>query len=166
LVYRYAGRLDDAIGELRTALELAPDIPEAHGWVGQILLQRDEATAALAEILQEPDDFARLSALPMAYWALGRRKESDAALDELINRYGTLTPSAVATVLAFRGEADRAFEWLEKAARQRDTGLGSIPVYPMLANIHPDPRWLPFLRKVGMAPEQLAAIKFDVKVPQ
>ncbi len=166
LVYRYAGRLDDAIGELRTALELAPDIPEAHGWVGQILLQRGEATAALAEILQEPDDFARLSALPMAYWALGRRKESDAALDELINRYGTLTPSAVATVLAFRGEADRAFEWLEKAARQRDTGLGSIPVYPMLANIHPDPRWLPFLRKVGMAPEQLAAIKFDVKVPQ
>jgi hypothetical protein len=32
--------------------------------------------------------------------------------------------------------------------------------------IHADPRWLPFLRKIGKAPEQLAAIKFDVKVPQ
>jgi hypothetical protein len=37
--------------------------------------------------------------------------------------------------------------------------------YPSL----PDPKFatdrLPFLRKLGMAPEQLAAIKFDVKVP-
>ena len=34
-----------------------------------------------------------------------------------------------------------------------------------MRNLHSDPRWLPFLRKLGMAPEQLAAIKFDVKVP-
>jgi hypothetical protein len=39
-------------------------------------------------------------------------------------------------------------------------------VYPMFADIHSDPRWLPFLRKNGMAPEQLAAIKFDVSLPQ
>ena len=32
--------------------------------------------------------------------------------------------------------------------------------------MHADPRWLPFLRKMGSAPGQLAAIKFDVKVPQ
>ena len=166
LVYRYAGRLDDAIGELRTALELAPDVPEAHGWVGQILLQRGEAEAALAEIRQEPSNFARLSGLPMAYWALGRKKESDAALDELINGFGTQTPAAVAGALAFRGEADRAFEWLEKAARQRDTSLGAIPVHPMLANLHSDPRWPPLLRQLGMAPEQLAAIKFDVTLPK
>ena len=32
-----------------------------------------------------------------------------------------------------------------------------------MRNLHCDPRWLPFLRKLGLAPEQLAAIKFDVK---
>ena len=32
--------------------------------------------------------------------------------------------------------------------------------------IHSDARWLPLLRKLGMAPEQLAAIKFDVTLPQ
>jgi hypothetical protein len=32
--------------------------------------------------------------------------------------------------------------------------------------IHDDPRWIPFLRTYGVAPEQLTAIKFDVKVPQ
>jgi hypothetical protein len=30
---------------------------------------------------------------------------------------------------------------------------------------HKDPHWLPFLRKIGRAPEQLAAIEFDVALP-
>ena len=33
---------------------------------------------------------------------------------------------------------------------------------PTLASLHSDPRWLPLLRRLSMAPEQLAAIKFDV----
>ena len=69
-------------------------------------------------------------------------------------------------VLAYRGEADRAFEWLDKAVQYHDTDLGTLAVYPLFASLHSDPRWLPFLRKIGMAPEQLAAIKFDVKVPR
>jgi len=40
-----------------------------------------------------------------------------------------------------------------------------IAVVPWFANIHDDPRWLPFLRKVDRAPEQFAAIKFDVTLP-
>ena len=48
---------------------------------------------------------------------------------------------------------------------QQDPGLSEIAIDPLFANLHDDPRWLPFLRKIGKAPEQLAAIKFDVKVP-
>jgi hypothetical protein len=44
------------------------------------------------------------------------------------------------------------------------TGLAILAIYPMFANIHDDPRWLPFLRKLGIAPEQLATIKFEVAV--
>ena len=36
---------------------------------------------------------------------------------------------------------------------------------PPFANLRQDPRLLPFLRKLGKAPEQLAAIKFDAKLP-
>ena len=32
--------------------------------------------------------------------------------------------------------------------------------------IHGDARWLPFLRKIGKAPEQLAKIEFKVTLPQ
>jgi hypothetical protein len=37
---------------------------------------------------------------------------------------------------------------------------------PLFANIRKDQHRLEFLRKIGRAPEQLAAIKFDVKLPQ
>ena len=65
-----------------------------------------------------------------------------------------------------RGEADRAFEWLDKAARYHDLYFSAVAGHPMFNSIHSDPRWLPFLRKHGLAPEQLAAIEFDVKVPK
>jgi hypothetical protein len=47
-----------------------------------------------------------------------------------------------------------------------DTGLSEVVGNPLFANIKKDPRWLPFLRKIGKAPEQLAAITFDVSLPQ
>jgi hypothetical protein len=43
--------------------------------------------------------------------------------------------------------------------------LATITVETLFVNLHGDPRWLPFLRKLGRAPEQLDAIRFDVKVP-
>ena len=36
--------------------------------------------------------------------------------------------------MAFRGEADRAFEWLDKAVAYHDTGLTEIAVDPLFAN--------------------------------
>ena len=48
----------------------------------------------------------------------------------------------------------------------QDPGLTEIVFQPLFANLRDDPRWLPFLRRIGKAPEQLAAIKFDVRVPQ
>jgi len=48
----------------------------------------------------------------------------------------------------------------------RDPGLSLTAVMWSFDNVHSDPRWLPFLRKIGLSPEQLAAIKFDVKLPE
>ena len=36
----------------------------------------------------------------------------------------------------------------------------------LLEKVHLDARWLPFLRKIGKAPEQLAKIEFKVTLPQ
>ena len=46
-----------------------------------------------------------------------------------------------------------------------DPGLSDVAFEPFFDNVRKNPRWLPMLRKLGIAPEQLAAIKFDVKIP-
>jgi len=166
LAYRYAGRLDEAIAKSRTALRLSPGMMSAHSMIGEVLLQKGDARAALAEFHKEANEQLRLCGWSMAHHALGDKPKSDAALAELIRKYEKTSTYSIAIALAYRGETDRAYEWLDRAVQYHDPALGSIAVYPMFANIHEDPRWLPFLRKLGMAPEQLAAIKFDVTLPQ
>jgi adenylate cyclase len=69
-------------------------------------------------------------------------------------------------VLADRGEIGRAFEWLDKAVEYNDPGLQDFPIENLFANIHDDPRWLPFLESIGKSPEQMAMIEFNVKAPE
>ena len=102
----------------------------------------------------------------MAYHALGRKADSDAALAALIAKDEKDAPYNIAYVYAFRGEADKAFAWLDKAVEYGDPGLAEIVTENLFDKIHGDPRWLPFLRKVGKAPEQLAKIEFKVTLPQ
>ncbi len=165
--YANAGRLDEAIASRRTALSLSPGYAGAQYLIGVALLLEGDPAGALAAMKEETNDSWRLIGLPMAWHALGKQDESDAALAELIRTMDEKSWSYnIAYVMAFRGEADRAFEFLDKAVAYHDTGLAEIAVDPLFANLHQDPRWLPLLRRLRKAPEQLAAIEFDVKLPQ
>ena len=117
LAYRDAGRLDDAIVQFRTALKFSPEYGAERALLGEVLLQKGDAEAALAEIQQESIEDYRLVGLSMAYHALGRKVDSDAALEELIAKHQQTMAFNIAYVFAFRGEADRAFDWLDKASR-------------------------------------------------
>jgi tetratricopeptide (TPR) repeat protein len=162
---RMAGRLDAAIASFRTVLSLSPNNGGAHCQLGIALLLKGDANGALAEIEQETSEIYKMIGLPMAYHALGRNADSDAALAALIAKYEKEAPSNIASVYAFRDEADKAFEWLDKAVEYADAGLGEIVTENLFDKIHGDPRWLPFLRKIGKAPEQLAKIEFKVTLP-
>jgi TolB-like protein/Tfp pilus assembly protein PilF len=166
LFYMLAGRLDESIASYRTALTLSPGSIGAHYVMGVALLLKDEPEAALAAFAEEADEGYRLIGLVMAYHALGQTAESDAVLAELIEKNEGVAAYNIAYVLAYRGEADRAFEWLDKAVQYHDPGLSEIAVDVLFANIHDDPRWLPFLESIGKSPEQLAAIEFEVRLPQ
>jgi len=163
---RTAGRFDAAIATFRTVLSLSPSNGGAHCQLGVALLLKGDAKGALAEIEQETSEIYKMIGLPMAYHALGRKADSDAALAALIAKYEKDASSNIASVYAYRGEADQAFEWLDKAVEYGDGGLGEIVTDNLFDKIHGDPRWLPFLRKIGKAPEQLAKIEFKVTPPQ
>jgi TolB-like protein/Tfp pilus assembly protein PilF len=159
---RMAGRYDAAIGSLRTLLSLSPSYGGAHYGLGITLMLKGDATAALAEIEQEKNEAYRMIGLAIAYCALGRKAEADAALNGLIAKYEKDASYNIAYVYAFCGDADKAFGWLDKAVAYQDGGLGEIVAENLFDKIRSDPRWLPFLRKIGKAPDQLAKIEFKM----
>ncbi len=165
--YVRVGRLDEAIESYRAVLSLIPGGGVITNFaLGEALLLDGELDEALQAMQQEVDEGWRWIGMPMAYHALGRAEESDTALAELIDKDEQAAAYNIAYVLAFRGETDRAFEWLDKAVEYNDPGLSGISTEPLFANIHDDPRWLPFLESIGKSPQQLAAIEFEVRVPQ
>jgi hypothetical protein len=52
-------------------------------------------------------------------------------------------------IYAARGEADHAFDWLERAYVERDSGLSEIKPNRHFLPIQGDPRWPAFLEKMG-----------------
>ena len=165
LVYEYAGQLDNSIASLRTALNLNPAAFGAHSLLGRALLLNGQPTEALAIMNEEQSDYAMLD-LPLVYYSLGRMEESDAALAELVEKYADHALYNIAAIHAYRDEPDQAFAWLEKAYTHRDGGLSEIVSDPLLANIQDDPRMQSFLERIGRSPQQLAAIDFEVDLPQ
>ena len=93
-----------------------------------------------------------LQGVAMAEYTLGHREASDRALTEYIKLRGTPFAYQFAETYAFRGEKDKAFEWLESAYRAHDGGLGYITYDRALAKIRDDPRYAAFLRKMKLAP--------------
>ena len=140
----------EAEAAYRKALELDPDGAYRHLTLGLTLLLQGKTDAALQEMQQETEELWRLSGLPLALHALGRRRESDAALAALKGKYAGDAAYQIAEVHAFRGEADLAFEWLERAYDQRDGGVTEIKYDRLMRGIVGDPRYKAFLRKLKL----------------
>ena len=165
LYYLSARRWDEAIVSFSTALTLSPGYYGAQSAIGVTLLLMGDPQAAL-EAIQLDDSVFGMIGLSLVYHALGQEDESNAVLTELIEQYEQGWAFNIAYVLAYRGEADRAFEWLNKAVEYKDGGLSEILGERLFDNIRDDQRWLPFLERIGKSPDQLAAIEFKVALPK
>jgi hypothetical protein len=86
----------------------------------------------------------------MVLHSLGRQPEADAELTAYVRDYHEFWAYQIAEIYAWRNEPDAAFQWLERAYQQRDPGLGSLLSDTALANLRSDPRWEPFLEKMGL----------------
>jgi len=108
----------------------------------QIYTTQGRPQDALTEIELVRSDLIRASLYPIAYYALGRKKESDAALSELVTKYHEGAAYQIAQVYAFRNQSDEAFAWLDRAYAQRDSGLIGTKVDPY-QELAPRPRGMP-----------------------
>jgi len=93
-------------------------------------------------------DQGRLLGLALVYTAMSRTVDSDAALVAM-QRNGYYPPADFARAYAFRGDADRAIDYLEKAYQAHDTSLWYIKGDPLLNTLERDTRYQSLLRKMN-----------------
>ena len=145
-----AGQYDEANTVLQKALELDPQQGFVHFMRGQILLARGRPQEALMEMQQETNEWLKLPGEAFAYHSLGRHQASDAALRELIATHGSEAAYQIAEVYAYRGETDKALEWLERAYQQHDSGVAHLKADHLFNSLHQNPRYLQLLKKMRL----------------
>src|SRR4029450_1403660 len=149
-----ADLLDEAEAAGRKALELNPRGGLTHAWLGAVRLLQGRLDEAEELFRQERHDTFRLQGLAFLFHARGKPAKSDAALSELIEKNAIDGAFQIAEAYAYRNEVDLAFAWLERAFAQHDPGIGMTKVARPLRSLHGDPRWEPFLAKVGLGEQR------------
>jgi TolB-like protein/lipoprotein NlpI len=146
----YAGRLDEAAAIQHRLLELDSTYLGAHAYAAATLLLMGKNTDALAEALKETEEVSRLPNLALIYWAADRKSDADMALRRLENKYAEVAAYDIGEVHAYRGEADAAVTWLDRAYRQRSDNMVFLKVDPLLRNLRGDPGYKVLLRKMNL----------------
>jgi serine/threonine protein kinase/Flp pilus assembly protein TadD len=140
-----------ARASIERALAINPSADAFHFALGQLDLLQDRLAEAQTEFQKQGAEGNRRMGVAMVEHASGHEKQSQAALKELIAKNAGDMAYQVADVYAWRGEKDKAFEWLERAYQQRDSGLNGIAWDPLLSNLKGDPRYSALLAKLELS---------------
>ena len=143
-------RLEEARNSLQKVLNLNPERVVAHAILGRILQLEGKLTEAHEEMQKEPKGFWRDYSMALSFQAIGDDEKASEALASMIERYSFEAPFQIAELYAQRGDIDRAFEWLERAREDADSGLVALLTTRLLDNLYDDPRWPAFLTKMGL----------------
>jgi TolB-like protein/predicted Ser/Thr protein kinase len=144
------GHLPEAESAMRRALDIRPTFTWAHYYLGLVLLVRGDRNGALTEMQQEMTDFGQQQGLAIVYYALGRKADSDSALARMLKVQADTNAFGIAEVYAFRGQADEAMQWLERAYAQKDPSLYYVKGELPLTSLEENPRFKAFLRKMNL----------------
>jgi serine/threonine protein kinase/TolB-like protein/cytochrome c-type biogenesis protein CcmH/NrfG len=135
---------------LRRALEIQPESPILLASLASLQLAEGNATEALTTFRQVSDEEVRLWGIARTEHTLGHAKESQQALDQFIANGGQAKAYDIAEIYAWRGEKDKAFEWLDRAYQQRSSDLHGFRDNGMFASLRSDARFAALLRKMNL----------------
>jgi tetratricopeptide (TPR) repeat protein len=144
------GGFDEAETNARKVLELQPTAAGVHNLLTIIALLRNQPDVAMREAKLEPPGLFHDTAVSLAHQASGNQAEADAALQLLLEKHSEKAPLSIAIAYAYRGEADKVFEWLERAYAQREPRLVVALGQAMLKPYRSDPRFVALCERIGV----------------
>ena len=143
------GRFDEAEAEVRRCLAISPNYAFGHFLLSYVLSLRGREDS-VAECQREAPEGGQSICLAGAYDRLGRTKEADAALKTAITEYAGSEAFWIATVFAGRRQNTQAFEWLDRAYRQKDPAVEYVKVTPDFSPLKGDPRYKALIDKMHL----------------
>ena len=147
------GRTGEAREAANRSLEINPTQVHAPIFLSFSYLLDGRPAEALAASQRSTSDVFRLLAAALAHHDLKQPEAMQKDLDELTAHHAESAAYQIAEVYAWRGDKDRAFEWLQRALRQRDAGLGYLKSDFMVRSLRSDARWQPLLAAVNLRAE-------------
>jgi len=146
----YMNHLRDAKEACTKALESDSQTVLVHVLRGFVSVLDGRPDAAVSDVANETDPNFRLWGSAILYYARGRKDSADEAIQQYEAKYQNVAAYQVGEVYAYRGEADNAFRWLDRAYMQRDGGLLLMKCDPFLNNIRRDARYSALLSKMKL----------------
>jgi len=151
--YLRVGRIDDAIAVFDRVRAINPDYPGLGLVSGRVYMLRGDLENALLETEKAPDEFYYRHQKANFLYMMGREAEAQTLINELLETSADELPGAMATVYAWRGEGDAAFEWLEIAYEQHDAHPHGFLGNDWWGKLTGDPRYSDFVEKIGLLEE-------------
>jgi adenylate cyclase len=151
LTLRAMGRFADAEAAFRRGLAITPMYVTAHLELGVVLLAEGRIEDAQQAFSLEAAEYGQQAGLAMAYQASGQHAKASAALEHFIQDHGSQQPMIVARAYSYLGEHDHAFDWLERAYRQKDPLMPYLKGDWLMMGLESAPRYKAFLQKMHLA---------------
>jgi TolB-like protein len=145
-----ANRIEECLKARLRLLQLHPEYGGVNRSVGIARLYLNQLPEALAAMQSEANENYRLAGLAMVYSAMGKRTESDTALNLLTEKFATSDAYRIAEVHAYRGEIAEAFRWLDRAYNDHNFGMVGLKTEPLLRNLHGDSRFQELLTRMKL----------------
>jgi serine/threonine-protein kinase len=146
----YLRQYPQAIEAGRRALELAPEIRNAHVFVGDALLLLGQPAKAEVEYqaipANNPNRLAREAIVAARTGDIAGAKQRMARIKR---ESGALASYQYGEIYAQLGDKDRAFVEFDNAISAKDVGLIFLKVDPFLDPIRDDPRYAALLKKLN-----------------
>jgi TolB-like protein/Flp pilus assembly protein TadD len=157
MAYLAAGRYQEAVEQETQTLELAPESATPK-WIRGMALEQmqrfDEAEQDMTLVLEAwQRDASILGTLGHLYGVSGKTEQARALLGELIGQAETTDAAFfVALIYAGLGEADDAFQWLDRAVTERSGSVRYLKIDARLEGLRQDPRYASLIERVGLPP--------------
>src|SRR3989441_1181353 len=151
-----AGQNENAVEQLRKVLDIDPKFSPARRILEEVYAHMGKHKEAVAEreralSLSGAPELA--ASIEEDFTKSGYKGVLQSWLEGLteLSKHSYVSSYSIAESYMRMDQKQKAFEWLERAYEEHDSGLVSLAVEPMFENIRPDPRFKEILRRMKLS---------------